>query len=218
MFMDKNFSAINLAVLRGDRTIFENLSFNVPSGILLRLIGNNGSGKYTLLKTLTGLIEPEEGDVKHDAQSILMDQEWVSENICYLGHKNALKLEFNVYENIKFWAELWNTTDKIDTSIHAMGIDYLRDTPVRYLSSGQTRRAALARSICHPAAIWLFDEPTVGLDEKGLSLLASAMEKHLRNGGIILCTTHVDLGLRKELISTLNLADYSSNLNTEGRV
>lgn len=211
--IDKSFSATNLTVSRGDRNIFENLSFTVSAGILLKLIGPNGSGKSTLLKTLTGLIEPEKGDIKIDTQSILMDREWVSENVCYLGHKNALKREFSVYENIKFWAELWKTTDKIEASIHAMGIDYLRDTPVRYLSSGQTRRAALARSICHPASIWLLDEPTVGLDEKGLILLANTMEKHLENGGIILCATHVDLGLKQELITILNLADFSSNIS-----
>jgi heme exporter protein A len=215
--MNKNFSTTNLAVRRSDRKIFENLSFDVTAGTLLKIIGPNGSGKSTLLKTLTGLIEPLEGDIKADSQSVLMDREWPSLNLCYLGHKNALKREFSVFENIKFWAELWGTSDEIDASIHAVGIDYLRDTPVRYLSSGQTRRAALARSMCHPASIWLFDEPTVGLDEKGLSLLASAMENHLGKGGIILCATHVDLGLNKELISTLNLANFSSNLNTQER-
>ena len=89
-----------------------------------------------------------------------------------------------------------------------MGIDYLCDTPVRYLSSGQTRRAALARSICHPGSIWLFDEPTVGLDEQGLSLLSNTMREHLEKGGIIVCATHVDLGIDQKYIKILNLADF----------
>lgn len=209
MIMDKSFLATNLAVRRGDRKIFENLSFDVSAGILLKLIGPNGSGKSTLLKTLAGLIEPDEGDVNTGSQSVLKDQEWVSRNLCYLGHKNALKREFSVLENIDFWAKIWGTRDKVDVSISALGIDYLRDIPVRYLSSGQTRRAALARTMCHPGFIWMFDEPTVGLDDQGLSFLADAMKMHLEKGGIILCATHVELGLDQKFQRTLNLSDFS---------
>jgi len=215
--MNNNYSATNLSVRRSEKKIFENLSFSLTSGKLLKLTGPNGSGKSTLLKALTGLIEPETGDVIFDQESVLMDQEWISENICYLGHKNALKREFTVIENLHFWAKIWGTHDKIDHSLKLMGIEYLRDTPVRYLSSGQTRRAALARSICHPASIWLFDEPTVGLDEEGLSLLSITMKSHLDKGGIIICATHVDLRVDQKYITVLNLADFSLQSDFEKR-
>lgn len=215
--MNNNYSATNLSVRRSEKKIFENLSFSLTSGKLLKLTGPNGSGKSTLLKALTGLIEPETGDVIFDQESVLMDQEWISDNICYLGHKNALKREFTVIENLHFWAKIWGTLDKIDHSLKLMGIEYLRDTPVRYLSSGQTRRAALARSICHPASIWLFDEPTVGLDEEGLSLLSITMKSHLDKGGIIICATHVDLRIDQKYITVLNLADFSLQSDFEKR-
>ncbi|MDG1857851.1 MAG: heme ABC exporter ATP-binding protein CcmA, partial [Emcibacteraceae bacterium] len=204
-----HFSASNLTVSRGDRKIFSNLSFDAPAGKLLKLIGPNGSGKSTLLKTLSGLIDPEEGDINNGEQSIIMDHDWISKNLCYLGHKNALKGEFTVLDNIEFWAELWGTSEKIDNALSAMGIDYLRDTPVRYLSSGQTRRTALARSMCHGGSIWLYDEPTVGLDDQGLALLAKAMKNHLENVGIIICATHVDIGLDESVVDTLDLADFT---------
>jgi len=211
----QHFSTSNLTVSRGDRKIFSGLSFDVPAGKLLKLIGPNGSGKSTLLKTLAGLIEPMDGDIKSGTQSVIMDHEWVSRNICYLGHKNALKTEFTVIENIEFWAGLWDTAYKVDASIAAMGIDYLRDTPVRFLSSGQTRRTALARSMCHGGQVWLYDEPTVGLDDQGLALLATAMKKHLENFGIIICATHVDLSLDNVFIDTLNLADFTASNSGE---
>ncbi|MBT5766731.1 heme ABC exporter ATP-binding protein CcmA [Emcibacteraceae bacterium] len=215
--MNNNYSATNLSVRRSEKKIFENLSFSLTSGKLLKLIGPNGSGKSTLLKALIGLIEPETGDVIFDQESVLMDQEWISENICYLGHKNTLKREFTVIENLHFWTKIWGTLDQIDHSLKLMGIEYLRDTPVRYLSSGQTRRAALARSICHPGSIWLFDEPTVGLDEEGLSLLSITMKSHLDMGGIIICATHVNLGIDQKYITVLNLADFSLQSNFEKR-
>lgn len=205
----QSFSATNLSVNRGDRPVFQNLSFEIAPGELLKLVGANGSGKSTLLKTLAGLIEAASGDILNSGLSVQGDHEWAAMNICYLGHKNALKREFTVLENIEFWANLWGNQDKITASIHQMGIDYLTDTPVRYLSSGQTRRTALARSLCHGASIWLFDEPTVGLDDQGLSLLAAAMKNHLNGGGMIICATHVDLGLSETPLKTLDLGDYS---------
>ncbi|MCL4160129.1 UNVERIFIED_CONTAM: hypothetical protein GTU68_000726, partial [Idotea baltica] len=196
------FSVKNLSVNRSDKPVFRNLNFEIGAGELLKLVGPNGSGKSTLLKTIAGLIENEQGDI-----------EWLSQNICYLGHKNALKREFTVLENIEFWAELWGTQSKVNSSIDQMGIRYLADTQVRYLSSGQTRRTALARSLCHDASIWLFDEPTVGLDDHGLALLSGAMKSHLNAGGIIICATHVDLGIDQNGVKTLNLGDYSVAAN-----
>lgn len=205
----QTYSAVNLTVNRGDKQVFRDLEFNIMPGTLLKLLGPNGSGKSTLLKTLSGLIEATSGDIISGESSVLGDHEWISRNICYLGHKNALKREFTVLENIEFWARLWNNPDSISPALEKMGISHLRDTPVRYLSSGQARRTALARSICHAASIWLFDEPTVGLDDQGLMLLSNAMKLHLDDGGIIICATHVDLGVHSEELNILNLADYS---------
>lgn len=210
------FSVTNLSVNRGERPVFRGLGFDLSAGALLKLVGPNGSGKSTLLKSLVGLIDCSEGDVLSDGSSVLGDQEWMASNICYLGHKNALKREFTVLENIEFWADLWGSRDKIQTSITQMGIDYLKDTPVRYLSSGQTRRTALARSLCHPAALWLYDEPTVGLDDQGLGLLAAAMKNHLTAGGMIICATHVDLGLQDGALQSLDLAEFSVSLSSLG--
>lgn len=204
----KEFSATSLAVSRGDRPVFKNLGFSLPAGRLLKLIGPNGSGKSTLLKTLAGLIDTNEGDVQVDGVSIEAGDH-LSEVLTYLGHKNALKREFTVFENIEFWAQFWGQSEKIGQSLKDMGIEYLKDTPVRYLSSGQARRTALARTLCHKATIWLFDEPTVGLDDQGLELLAATMQRHLDQGGMIICATHVPLGISDDLTNTLNLADFT---------
>lgn len=205
----QKFSAINLSASRGGRTIFENLSFAVTSGNVLKITGRNGAGKSTLLKCIMGLIKPSAGDISLNNTSITSDHEWKSQSLCYLGHKNALKKEFTVIENIEFWAKMWKSEDKISSSLKQLGIEYLSDTPVRYLSSGQARRTALARNLCHPGLVWLFDEPTVGLDEEGLLLLSKAMNNHIEAGGIILCATHVELGLSQKNIVTLNLSDFT---------
>ena len=99
----KTFCATNLSVTRGDRLVFQGLDFELRSGEILKLVGPNGSGKSTLLKTLASLIDAMDGDLSSDGKSVLGDTEWAARNICYLGHKNALKREFTVLENIEFW-------------------------------------------------------------------------------------------------------------------
>lgn len=208
----REFSVRNLAVNRGGRPIFKELEFNLSAGQLLKLVGPNGSGKSTLLKTITGLIYFREGSIFVDGRP-LANEDHISECIAYLGHKNALKREFTVIENIEFWAKLWGRPDKVDQSLEDMGITYLRDTPVRYLSSGQMRRAAIARTLCHRATIWLFDEPTVGLDDQGLALLSKTMQSHLEAGGMIICATHVPIDIPEHQAQILNMADFSVPLS-----
>ncbi len=208
----REFSARSLAVNRGGRPVFKDLEYTLSAGQLLKLVGPNGSGKSTLLKTLAGLIHFREGNIIIDGRS-LADEGHISECIAYLGHKNALKREFSVLENIDFWAQLWGRPDKVGQSLEDMGIAYLKDTPVRYLSSGQMRRAAIARTICHRATIWLFDEPTVGLDDQGLELLSKTMQRHLQAGGMIICATHVPIDVPDHLTQILNMADFSVPLS-----
>ncbi|HWL47244.1 MAG TPA: ATP-binding cassette domain-containing protein, partial [Sphingomonadaceae bacterium] len=80
-------------------------------------------------------------------------------------------------------------------ALDAMGIGGLARVPVRMLSTGQSKRAALARVIAGGADIWLLDEPGNGLDRAALARLADAMAAHRAAGGIILAATHQPLGL-----------------------
>ena len=77
----------------------------------------------------------------------------------------------------------------------AMGIDHLTPVPVRMLSTGQRKRAILARTIASGAGIWLLDEPANGLDSAALDRLAAAMTAHRAGGGIVVAATHQPIGL-----------------------
>lgn len=169
----------NLSCARGERTVFEGLSFSLAGGCALLLHGPNGSGKSTLLKCLAGLLDRTQGSVQRG-------------NVAYLGHKNALKSDFTVGENLKFW------TGKTD--LKGFLPDHLMDIPVRYLSAGQARRVALARLVSEGAPLWLLDEPTVGLDGESLRHLKEILEKHLQNGGMMIVATHVDMGLQGDVL------------------
>ena len=195
--------------MRGDFTVFTDLGFSLPRGKALVLRGPNGSGKSTLIKAIAGLLPVRAGFLAWEGEAFTGDGDWIAENICYLAHKNALKPELTVRENIAFWARLHGVEDGIDGAMAALGIDHLGDQPARYLSSGQGRRTALARMVCHRGAIWLLDEPTVGLDQDSVQRLSAVMTSHLDRGGLIVTATHIDLGLARDRSIVLDLGQFS---------
>lgn len=203
------FSGHNLTCIRGDRPVFSGLGFELPPGRALILSGANGSGKSSLMKIIAGLLPAQSGEISFCDQDILDDRDWISRNICYLAHKNGMKPEMTVGENLAFWANLEHHNGNIEQEAAKIGIDHFLDLPVCYLSSGQARRAALTRILCHPGKFWLLDEPTVGLDHAGVELLAGLMNDHLKSGGRILAATHIELGLDPDKYSQLNMSDFS---------
>lgn len=161
------------------------------------------------MKIIAGLLPAQSGEISYGEQDILGDKDWISHNICYLAHKNGMKPEMTVAENLAFWASMEHHDGDIRQEAAKIGIDHCLDLPVCYLSSGQARRAALTRVLCHPAKFWLLDEPTVGLDSAGVKLLAGIMNDHLDEGGRIIAATHIELGIDPDKSSTLNISDFS---------
>lgn len=179
-------SAAELAVQRGERRVFEGLSFSVGAGELLAVTGPNGSGKSTLLRTIAGLLSPVAGAVVLDP----MPRDGIGPESHYLGHLDALKPALTVGENLRFWRKVWGGTGDIDDGLDAVGIARLADLPVSTLSAGQKRRVALARLLVATRTIWLLDEPTGALDTSAEAMLGRLITRHLAGGGIVVAATH----------------------------
>ncbi|GGE11508.1 cytochrome c biogenesis ATP-binding export protein CcmA [Polymorphobacter glacialis] len=173
----------NLACQRGNRLLFENLSFTVNRGEALHLEGPNGSGKSSLLRLLAGLLRPTSGTI-HGGNPR-----------GFLGHETALKPRMTLLAELTHWARLDGTTAALPTAMAAMNVAALADIPCKHLSSGQRRRAGLARVIASSAPLWLLDEPTAGLDTASTARLAAAMATHRAAGGMIVAAVHGDIGL-----------------------
>lgn len=166
---------------RGGRLLFEGLDLSLERGGAAIVTGPNGAGKSSLLRLAAGLLEPAAGTILREGAVALADE------------RPALDEKRNLGDALAFWARL--TGGDAAKGIAAMGLERLADVPVAWLSTGQRRRASLARVIASKAPLWLLDEPLSGLDAASIEQLASAMAAHRDSGGAILAATHPDLPL-----------------------
>ena len=173
-----------VACLRGERLLFEDLSFALDAGAAALLTGPNGAGKSSLMRIAAGLLAPSAGTIEREG------------GIAFTGEAAALDARLPLKQALLFWARLDGVgrTD-VEGALDMMGIANLAQVPVHMLSTGQRKRAALARVIAGHAAIWLLDEPGNGLDAASLDRLAAAMAIHRARGGIVVAATHQPLDL-----------------------
>ena len=180
----------NLRCVRGDSIVFDHLGFGLQEGTLLLLKGANGTGKTTLLKILSGLLSPDSGDILWDNQPIRDNNEFKHE-LMVIGHKSGVKNDATVYENLEFWAKLYDTELLIPAALSFYNLNRFSDVPAAQLSAGWQRRIALARLIVSPCKLWLLDEPTNFLDDDAVILTASLIEARVKQGGIVVVASHI---------------------------
>ena len=201
--------AQNLACLRGDRLLFKNVGFELKAGGLLYVLGENGSGKSSLLRLLCGLLMPEDGAVFWDGKKIKQDAENYLSNLFYIGHLNGLKDDLTALENLQISARLAGndvSEKKTLAALAAIGLERCANLPARVLSQGQKRRVALARLWLTESKLWILDEPFAALDTASVEVLATRLGQHLSNGGMTIITTHQDVTINAQSTQTLRLS------------
>jgi len=164
----------DVALHRGGRMLFEDLSLEVGPGEALQVAGPNGSGKSSLLRLAAGLLRPERGQVEAGDVALADDH-------------LALDRELALRRALMFWG------GEVNAAMESLGLARLAGVPVRLLSSGQLKRATLARVAASGAPLWLLDEPLNALDAAAAAQLAPLIGAHLARGGAIVAASHQPL-------------------------
>jgi heme exporter protein A len=188
-------SVNNLSCQRGYNLLFENLSFELNSGEVLRISGQNGSGKTSLLKIIAGLNTSELGSIVFDQNK--SNSETYQIETLYLGHYAALSSELSCIENLEYLTNL--NTEILSPNFHdalkEVGLENYEHEPAGNLSAGQKRRVALSLLFISQSKVWLLDEPFTALDSDGIKIIENQIEKHCANGGLCILTTHQDCNI-----------------------
>lgn len=201
--------AVDLRCTRGERTLFEDLSFTLEGGELLRIAGQNGSGKTSLLRIACGLLEPDRGEVRWSGESVRKLKEEFWSHLLYLGHANALKDDLTAAENLSIACKLAGVAAderRVREALHRLGLEGRENLPARVLSQGQRRRVALARlALGERAALWVLDEPFTALDAAAVGCVQELVAGHVSRGGGVLYTTHHETSIAAPVSRRIDL-------------
>jgi heme exporter protein A len=199
--------ARNLTLWRGDRCLFENLSFELAAGELVHLRGPNGCGKTSLLRVICGLTLPETGEVLWRNTKVLSSRTDFHAEMSYVGHRESLKAELSAEENLIHDLGLRRDLESgaVQDALAKVQLQNAMSIPSRSLSAGQRRRASLARCLASKSRLWILDEPYTNLDVAGRLLVDSMMTNHLRQDGIVLLVAHQDHGVDHHTIKQLEM-------------
>ncbi|AET94534.1 heme exporter protein CcmA (plasmid) [Burkholderia sp. YI23] len=190
-------SARQLDVMRGSRTIVAGVDFCVDGGAALLIHGANGSGKSSLIAALAGLLPPAAGSVSWRGANVRDDPARFRRELAWLGHADGFNGELTVAENLRFAAWLGANGAHADERnvLDRAGVLPLMHARLNRLSQGQRRRVALARLVLAKKPLWLLDEPTEAIDDAGALWFAACIDDHLREGGMLVATTHRPLAV-----------------------
>lgn len=185
--------AENLGGERGGQIVFSGVDMSLGEGDAVVVTGPNGAGKSTLLRVVAGLLVASSGRMRLEGGGETFPTAASAGH--YLGHLNAMKPALTVHENLSFWRDFNGADMDVAEALDRVGLGAIGHLPFGYLSTGQRRRASIARLLVSRRPIWLLDEPTAGLDASSERQFAGLMGTHLGNGGMIVAATHLPLGI-----------------------
>jgi len=204
--------ARNLDIGYQGQIIVPQVNFDLNCGQSLALVGINGSGKSTLLKTIVGLLQPIDGEIcvlgnppgKNPHQLAYLSQFHSSGFILPLRVVDVVQM--GRFSKKGLFGRMTGEDDQIITaSMQRMGVEELRDTPLRTLSGGQQQRVYMAQVLARQSDLIVLDEPTSSLDAAGRELFSHILDEECIRGAMIVVATH-DIQLAAECNQAMLLA------------
>ena len=204
--------ANNLSFKRNGRFLFQKLDISVSPGKTIQIRGRNGIGKTTLIKILSNIILPTNGEIYWDGKNIKNNEKKYFSNLTLIMDNNTSKNDMTVLENIIFWKKLFSSKikyEEINILLEVLNIEKYKDTLVNKLSYGEKRKLEISRLVIEKKKLWIFDEPYLGLDKDTINIFDETLSNHTKNKGMIIFSSHFNLEMRG--VELLDLEDYADN-------
>jgi len=175
----------------GKFPVLKNLSFNIEPGKITAIVGPNGSGKTTIIKTILGLVKPDNGDILIDEKSILGEHLY-RKSIGYMPQATSFPENLTVRKVIKMICDLRNSNIEPDAAlIAALNLNAEMSKQVKTLSGGNKQKVSALIALMFNPSIIILDEPTAGLDPVASSNLKELIINEKKKGKTIILTSHI---------------------------
>lgn len=176
------------------KEIVKNVSFSVKEGSITGLLGPNGSGKTTIIRLLSGVIEPSSGDIRVMGHNPLTNGEEIRKNSGIVTETTSLYEEMTAWENLMFFSKIYGVHDskRAEELLEAFGMWEHKDSTISTFSTGMKKRVSLAKALLQKPRILFLDEPTNGLDPEGIHLVLDYLKVLCEKEGVtVIICSHV---------------------------
>lgn len=184
----------NLSKVFDHKTVVDNVSLHVKKGAIFGFLGSNGSGKTTMIRMICGLLTPSSGGGTCLGYDIKTQSAEIKNNIGYMPQKFSLYNGLTVYENLLFFADIYQVQQRdqtIDAILNDLDLNPYLHIKTGNLSGGWKQRLALACCLIHQPRLLFLDEPTAGVDPKARKDFWNYLHKiSIRDGTTVLVSTH----------------------------
>lgn len=189
------YKVFNTDIRKGKQTVLDDLTMVLFEGRCTGLLGHNGAGKTTSIRTILGLIRPDSGEVLYYGRPMHTEDR---RNIGFMPEVNKLPMSLTAEEILKFQLSLqsptgWTTAERknaINAALEQVGLSNHRHKKIKHLSKGMARRIAWAQATIHKPRLLILDEPMSGLDPVGRRSMRGWIQEIRRSGITILLCTH----------------------------
>jgi len=150
-------------------TAVDNLNLEIEEGEIFGLVGPDGAGKTTIMRLLTGILNPTEGEAWVFGRHVVKESEALKDNIAYMSQRFGLYEDLTVSENINFYADIYGVPNKgrderIKRLMDFSGLEPFKKRLARNLSGGMKQKLGLSCALIHTPKVLFLDEPTNGVD------------------------------------------------------
>lgn len=198
----------NISIAIDDRVIIKDFGITLFGSSTLNLYGPNGIGKTLLLRYLAGLSDIKPNEILFNQYDIFKHSNEYRMLGQYIGHNLGIKEELTAIENIKLWANFYDTHLTIDSAVHVLKLANYLQYPTKTLSQGLKKRLALTRLLITNCPIWFIDEPFTNLDCESQDILLNMIKAKCNQKSIVILTSHSVINDRH--ISNICLEDFSN--------
>lgn len=175
----------------GKKSVLNDVTFNIESGICVGILGGNGSGKSTLLSILAGVLACDGGGFTYKGVDLFKDGKTRSKVVGYVPQGTPLIDELSAKDNLRLWYNSSELNESLNNGVlSVLGINEFLKVPVYKMSGGMKKRLAIGCAVAHNPDVLLLDEPSAALDLACKEQIMNYLDSLKKNGGRILLATH----------------------------